>query len=122
MPKPTTLTGHSDGARLRALRAGKYLYIQAPDRELYDQTSDPGEVRNLAESSKAVAGTLASQLADFRNKTSQTLVNLAKPDPEQSAKTAGSGVRELGRESGAGSESSRRDGPEGPNRNLKPAA
>ena len=71
---------------LRALRTGKYLYIQAPDRELYDQTSDPGEVRNLAESSKAVASTLASQLTDFRNKTSQTLVNLAKPDPEQAQK------------------------------------
>jgi arylsulfatase A-like enzyme/Tfp pilus assembly protein PilF len=71
---------------LRALRTGKYLYIQAPDRELYDQTSDPGEVRNLAESSKAVTSTLASQLTDFRNKTSQTLVNLAKPDPEQAQK------------------------------------
>ncbi len=26
---------------LRALRTGKYLYIQAPERELYNQTSDP---------------------------------------------------------------------------------
>ena len=42
-----------------------------------------GGAHNLAENSKAVAGTLASQLADFRNKTSQTLVDLAKPDPEQ---------------------------------------
>jgi arylsulfatase A-like enzyme/Flp pilus assembly protein TadD len=71
---------------LRALRTGKYLYVQAPDRELYDQTSDPGETHNLADSFKAVAGTLASQLVDFRNKTSQTLVNLAKPDPEQMQK------------------------------------
>jgi tetratricopeptide (TPR) repeat protein len=71
---------------LRALRSGKYLYIQAPDRELYDQTNDPGETHNLADSSRAVAGTLASQLVDFRNKTSQTLVNLAKPDLEQMQK------------------------------------
>jgi arylsulfatase A-like enzyme/Tfp pilus assembly protein PilF len=71
---------------LRAFRTGKYLYIQAPERELYDQTIDPGETHNLAETSKAVAGTLASQLADFRNKTSQTLINLAKPDPEQMQK------------------------------------
>src|SRR6185295_14467828 len=71
---------------LRALRAGKYLFIQAPVSELYDQTSDPGEAHNLAENSKAVAGTLSSQLADFRDKTSQTLVNLAKPDPEQMQK------------------------------------
>jgi arylsulfatase A-like enzyme/Tfp pilus assembly protein PilF len=71
---------------LRAFRTGKYLYIQAPESELYDQTIDPGETHNLAENSKAVAGTLASQLADFRNKTSQTLINLAKPDPEQMQK------------------------------------
>ncbi len=68
---------------LRALRTGKYLFIQAPEQELYNQSSDPGEIHNLAGSSKAVAGTLAAQLADFRSKTSQTLVDLAKPDPEK---------------------------------------
>jgi arylsulfatase A-like enzyme/Flp pilus assembly protein TadD len=71
---------------LRALRSGKYLYIQAPDRELYDQASDPGETHNIADNSKAVAGTLASQLVDFRNKTSQTLISLSKPDPERMQK------------------------------------
>jgi arylsulfatase A-like enzyme/Flp pilus assembly protein TadD len=71
---------------LRALRAGKFLYIQAPERELYNQTTDPEAARNLAESSKAVADTLGSQLDDFRKKTSQTLVELAKPDPEQAQK------------------------------------
>jgi arylsulfatase A-like enzyme len=71
---------------LRALRAGKYLYIQSPERELYDQSSDPGETHNLVDTSKAVAGTLASQLADFRDKTSQTLTSLARPDPEQMQK------------------------------------
>lgn len=68
---------------LRALRTGKYLFIQAPEQELYDQSSDPGEIHNLAGSSRAVAGTLAAQLAAFRSKTSQTLVDLAKPDPEK---------------------------------------
>ncbi len=71
---------------LRALRTGKYLYIQAPSAELYDQASDPGETHNLAATSKAVSGTLASQLADFRGKTSQSLISLAKPDPEQMQK------------------------------------
>jgi arylsulfatase A-like enzyme/Flp pilus assembly protein TadD len=71
---------------LRALRAGKFLYIQAPECELYNQTTDPEAARNLAESSKAVADTLGSQLDDFRKKTSQTLVELAKPDPEQAQK------------------------------------
>ena len=71
---------------LRALRTGKYLYIQAPERELYNQASDPGELHNLASQSAAVAGTLAAQLQDFRAKTSQTLLDLAKPDPEQMQK------------------------------------
>jgi arylsulfatase A-like enzyme/Tfp pilus assembly protein PilF len=71
---------------LRALRTGKYLYIQAPERELYNQVSDPDATHNLAASSQAVTDTLASQLADFRAKTSQTLVELAKPDPEKMQK------------------------------------
>jgi len=56
---------------LRALRAGKYLYIQAPERELYNQSTDPGESHNLASSAQAVTDTLAAQLADFRGKTSR---------------------------------------------------
>jgi arylsulfatase A-like enzyme/Flp pilus assembly protein TadD len=71
---------------LRALRTGKYLYIQAPERELYNQASDPGELHNVVAQSGAVADTLAAQLQDFRAKTSQTLVDLAKPDPEQMQK------------------------------------
>jgi len=68
---------------LRALRTGKYLYIQSPDRELYNQIADPVAAHNLASDSAAVADTLSSQLKDFRRKTAQTLVELAKPDPEQ---------------------------------------
>jgi len=68
---------------LRALRTGKYLYIQAPERELYSQISDPAEEHNLASKATAVSDTLASQLQDFRRKTAQSLVELAKPDPEQ---------------------------------------
>jgi arylsulfatase A-like enzyme len=68
---------------LRAIRKGRYLYIRSPDVELYDQSGDAGAVRNLAMTNKAVAETMAAQLQEFRNKTSQTLVELAKPDPEQ---------------------------------------
>jgi arylsulfatase A-like enzyme/Tfp pilus assembly protein PilF len=71
---------------LRALRSGKYLYIQAPERELYNQAADAAAAHNLAESTKAVADTLSSQLDQFRKNTSQTLVNLAKPDAEQMQK------------------------------------
>ena len=53
-----------------SLRTGKYLYIQVPRRELYDQAADPKADHNLASSSAAVADTLASQLEAFRQKTS----------------------------------------------------
>jgi choline-sulfatase len=47
---------------LRSLRSEKYLYIQAPRRELYVEAEDPQAERNLAASSTAVADTLESQL------------------------------------------------------------
>jgi arylsulfatase A-like enzyme/Flp pilus assembly protein TadD len=68
---------------LRALRTGKYLFVRAPDRELYNQAADPDSAHNLAAGSKAVADTIAAQLDAFRARTSQTLVELAKPDTEQ---------------------------------------
>ena len=71
---------------LRAFRSGKYLYVRAPERELYNQAMDPQAAHNLASNSTAVADTLALQLDQFRSKTSQTLVDLAKPDPEQMQK------------------------------------
>jgi arylsulfatase A-like enzyme/Flp pilus assembly protein TadD len=71
---------------LRALRSGKYLYIRAPERELYNQTVDLEAAHNLAPSAKAVADTIAGQLDAFRSGTSQTLIELAKPDPEQTRK------------------------------------
>jgi len=85
---------------LRSLRTGKYLFVEAPRRELYDQTADPKEENNLAPASKAVADTLQSRLDDFREKTSS---NREAPkqvaDPEAAAKLvalgymgAGSGV------------------------------
>ena len=54
------------------MRAGKYLYIQAPHRELYDQAGDPKAEHNLAPASTAVADTLAGKLDAFRQKTTST--------------------------------------------------
>jgi choline-sulfatase len=55
---------------LRALRTGKYLFIEAPHKELYDQSADPKAEHNLSATSVAVTNTLASQLDAFRQKTS----------------------------------------------------
>ena len=54
---------------LQSLRTGKYLYVQAPKRELYDQTVDPKAEHNLASTSVAVADTLAGQVHAFLDKT-----------------------------------------------------
>jgi arylsulfatase A-like enzyme/Tfp pilus assembly protein PilF len=57
-------------SELSSWRVGKYLYVQAPRKELYDQSSDPGGVKNLASTSRATADTLDAQLSDFKAKTS----------------------------------------------------
>lgn len=54
---------------LRAWRTGKYLYIDAPKQELYDQSADPNALHDLSSGSKAVAVTMAEQLEAFRGKT-----------------------------------------------------
>lgn len=54
---------------LHSLRTGKYLYVQAPRAELYDQSLDPNAGHNLFSTSVAVSGTLAGQLDAFRQKT-----------------------------------------------------
>ena len=55
---------------LQALRTGKYLYVQAPRRELYDEAADPKAEHNLAPASPAVADTLSGRIEAFRQKTS----------------------------------------------------
>jgi tetratricopeptide (TPR) repeat protein len=54
---------------LRSLRTGKYLAIRAPKAELYDESQDKGDQRNLAASSPAVTSTVLAQLNELRDKT-----------------------------------------------------
>jgi len=68
---------------LRSWRAGKYLYVQAPHEELYDQGADPSASRNLAGASKAVTETLNSQLVQFQERTSRERKEQVKIDPAQ---------------------------------------
>ncbi len=73
-------------SELHSWRTGKYLYVQAPKRELYDQSSDPEAVENLAPAAKAVADTLDSQLDNFEEKTSRVRTAPTKLDPTQAEK------------------------------------
>jgi len=68
---------------LRSWRTGKYLYVQAPQKELYDQSSDPNALKNLAADSKAVTGTMESQLTTFQAKTSSEKKEKTQIDPAQ---------------------------------------
>jgi len=71
---------------LRALRDGKYLFIEAPRQELYDQAADPKEVHNLAGNRPAVAGTLARNLDSFRARTSAAPSGAGAVDAQQAQK------------------------------------
>jgi arylsulfatase A-like enzyme/Tfp pilus assembly protein PilF len=57
---------------LRSLRSGKFLFIEAPQQELYDQLADPAAAQNLAAKSPAVAETLSSQVTAFHEKLGST--------------------------------------------------
>jgi len=73
-------------SELHSWRTGKYLYVQAPKRELYDQSSDPEAVKNVAPASKAVADTLESQLDNFEQKTNRVRTGPTRLDPTQAEK------------------------------------
>lgn len=68
---------------LRSWRTGKYLYVDAPERELYDQTTDPGALRNLAPNAKAVVDTMQAQSEEFHGKTARVEAQRAGLNPEQ---------------------------------------
>jgi len=68
---------------LKAWRAGNYLYVDAPERELYDQSADPLATRNLALEGKAVVETAAAQMAEFRRKTAAESTEKTRLSAEQ---------------------------------------
>ena len=77
---------------LQSLRAGKYLYVQAPRRELYDQIADPNAEHNLASQSAAVADTLSTRIEAFRQKTlTKREMPAVNTDPATQEKLAGLG-------------------------------
>jgi choline-sulfatase len=57
---------------LRAFRSGKYLFVEAPRKELYDQSVDVNATKDLSSSAAAVTDTLTHQTDEFRKKVSKT--------------------------------------------------
>jgi arylsulfatase A-like enzyme/Tfp pilus assembly protein PilF len=68
---------------LQAWRSGKYLYVESPERELYEEGIDPLATHNLAADAKAVADTAAAQLAEFFRQTRGGTSPQTKLDIEQ---------------------------------------
>ena len=68
---------------VRSWRASKYLYVDSPKRELYDQTTDAKAENNLSNRSQAVADTLKSQLDEFLKKTASEGDAKSELSPEQ---------------------------------------
>ena len=88
---------------LRSLRSGKYLYVRAPKRELYDQSQDKDAAHNLVATSPAVASTLATQIDDFHDKTA--IVRDKASESQLSAEQA-ENLASLGYVASSGSEKS----------------
>ncbi len=56
----------------RSLRTGKYLYVQAPRKELYDLMTHPDAGHDVSGKLTAITSTLADQVNAFRAKTSSS--------------------------------------------------
>jgi len=59
---------HYGWSELTAVRDGRYKFIAAPRRELYDTQVDPGELHDVAASNPRVADALERALADMTAK------------------------------------------------------
>lgn len=72
---------------LRSWRAGKYLFIEAPRNELYDQATDAHADHDVSATSTAVVSTLKGQLDEFRQQIrSSTEAPKTPVDPQAQAK------------------------------------
>jgi len=87
---------------LESWRASKYLYIRAPKPELYDLTADPLAAHNLAQTSKGIVDTMASQLDSFdRRFSGETAKGSAELNSAEMQKLASLGYIGIQKSAGA---------------------
>ncbi|HSF17523.1 MAG TPA: sulfatase-like hydrolase/transferase [Vicinamibacteria bacterium] len=77
---------HYGFAPLRGLRTERFKFIEAPTRELYDLSSDPGETRNLAPEEPQPVEALAKKLARLRASGGSPRLETAGRDSETERK------------------------------------
>jgi tetratricopeptide (TPR) repeat protein len=77
---------------LASWRAERFLFVQAPRRELYDVASDPAARKNIAENQARVAARLAADMERFRQAAVSVVAKeQTKLDPEMVQKLAALG-------------------------------
>jgi arylsulfatase A-like enzyme/tetratricopeptide (TPR) repeat protein len=80
---------HYGWSELSGIRDGRYHFIAAPHRELYDLQTDPHETRNIAESNPARADAQERALRSFLARVSTNAPSAAAPrqvDPDVEAR------------------------------------
>src|SRR5579862_9831486 len=83
---------HYGWSELTGLRDGRYEFIRAPRRELYDLRDDPGEGEDLAGGDRPRADALGSRLEDMLSRvTRTTLAGPRRLDPETEERLAALG-------------------------------
>jgi choline-sulfatase len=80
---------HFGCAALRTLRLGRYKYIDAPNPELYDLASDPGESRNLYTSQPATADDLRKRMRSLPAGVSAAKARQPSPDTISALRSLG---------------------------------
>jgi tetratricopeptide (TPR) repeat protein len=84
---------HYGWSDLQAVSDGRYKFIAAPERELYDLQTDPGETHNLAASSPRRADALEQALRDLQTRSTGSSAAVAPramdPDAEERLRALG---------------------------------
>jgi arylsulfatase A-like enzyme/Tfp pilus assembly protein PilF len=70
-------------SNLKSWREGNYLYVDAPDPELYDQSVDLDAKHNLSTDLKAVTATAAARMSEFVRKSTAATTPKAQLTAEQ---------------------------------------
>ncbi|MEW6320852.1 MAG: sulfatase-like hydrolase/transferase [Acidobacteriota bacterium] len=84
---------HYNWSELKAVRDGRYKYIAAPRRELYDTSQDPGETHDLSAANPRLADALAAALADLERRMAEAATPQApravEPEVEERLRALG---------------------------------
>ena len=84
---------HYGWSDLQAVSDGRYKFIAAPEREMYDLQTDPGETNNLALSSPRRADALQQVLRDLQARSTGSSTSIAPrpvdPDAEERLRALG---------------------------------